>query len=74
MSDDKYKDIVEVFEFTRADAASIGLQDGTHRMLDVVPGTNDEGQPCALYIVGKINPKVLQNEWDENEPTTPLGG
>lgn len=72
MSDNKFKNIVELYEFTRADAANILIKNGTHRMLDIKQGTDDSGQPSPVYIVGKIDPQSLIDNWDEEEPIMPI--
>ncbi len=46
--------ITEVFEFTTAEAASIGIKEGRTVLLAIRQGVDEHGQPCALYITGEI--------------------
>jgi hypothetical protein len=48
-----FEGITEVFEFTTAEAASIGTKDGRTVLLAIRQGVDEHGQPCALYITGK---------------------
>lgn len=58
----KYAGITEIFEFTSAEAASLGTKDGRTELLDIRQGVDDNGQPCALYITGKRAPKKEADE------------
>lgn len=53
----KYAGIVEIFEFTTAEAASEGTKTGRTELLEIRQGTDEHDRPCALYITGRREAK-----------------
>lgn len=49
----KFAGIVEIFEFTTAEAASIGTKAGRTELLEIRQGVDEHGQPTPVYITGR---------------------